>query len=63
MPLNDQSCPRCSKRLHLMAGINVIEQFKQHTFLVCWKCRLIASTKPKRNWISIKEAKRLAVAR
>ena len=62
MPLSETCCPRCTRRIHLMAGVNVIESLKRHTFLVCWKCRLIASTKPERNWITIKQAKKLAEA-
>lgn len=62
MPINETPCPKCSKRLHLMAGVNVIEHFKRHTFLVCWKCKLIASVKPDRKWITIKEARKLAEA-
>lgn len=62
MPINETCCPKCAKRPHLMAGVNVIEALKRHTFLVCWKCKLIASTKPERNWITIKAAKKLAKA-
>lgn len=59
MPLNETGCPKCGTRVHIMAGINVAEQFKSHAFLVCWKCKLIASTRPERQWILIKDAKRM----
>ena len=59
MPLNSTSCPKCAARVHVMAGINVLAQFKQHTFLVCWKCKIVATTKHERTWIKIKDAKRM----
>lgn len=59
MPPNETPCPQCSKRLHIMAGINVLPQFPQSLFLVCWKCKLIAHTRDDRKWMPIKEAKRL----
>ena len=59
MPLNKTACPKCGTRVHIMAGVNVLEQFKRHCFLVCWKCKLVASTKPERTWINIKDAKKM----
>ena len=57
MPLNETPCPRCSRRVHVMAGINVLPNFPQSVFLVCWKCKIIAHPREDRKWITIKEAK------
>lgn len=59
-PLNSTTCPRCSKRVHLMPGISVLPQFASYMFLVCWKCRIVAHTRREdRKWIPIKKAKAL----
>lgn len=59
MPLNDTPCPRCGTRYHLMAGVNVLPQFPEHTFLVCWKCRIVKHTSQRSTWKPIAEAKRI----
>lgn len=42
-----------------MPGVNVLEQFKEHTFLVCWKCRIVKHTSQRSTWKPIAEAKRI----
>jgi len=63
MSLGDTICPSCGKRCHLMAGINVLPQFKQHKFLVCWKCRTVKHTHPASKWTPIKDAKQMEAPR
>lgn len=40
-----------------MAGVNVLEQFPEHMFLVCWKCRIVKHTSARSTWKAISEAK------
>ncbi len=49
MPLNETPCPRCNRRVHVMAGINVLPNFPQSVFLVCWKCKIIAHPREDHN--------------
>lgn len=37
--------------------VNVLEQFPEHMFLVCWKCRIVKHTSARSTWKAISEAK------
>lgn len=59
MALNDIACPRCGKRCHLMAGINVLPAFPESMFVVCWNCEIVRSQKRDGGWKTLKEAKQI----
>lgn len=59
MPLHDVSCPTCNGRTQVMAGANILPQFKEHLFLVCWKCRKVRHQNENSKWTAISVAKQL----
>lgn len=58
--LGETPCPQCSKRCHMMAGVNVPGGDTRETYLVCWTCGL-RNQVPSNDWLPIRSPKSQAV--